>query len=443
MNSSSNSAASANSVQVDLLLETGGGGAGRHVIDLYRGLRQLGWNAHLILSSRRADRTFAAEVAEIPRDHVTYLDLRRYPHPADFAAIAHLRRYISGSSVPHLVHAHSTKAGLIGSALRKVATGTVLTAHAYRGMDPTLNRFATHAIRRVESAFSRSFDRLIAVSPDEEGYISSLGVPMNRVHYIPNGVDVGNIRARIAGANPSERRDKQPVIGFVGRLVHQKNPMLFLDAFRSVIRRGIDARALVVGDGPMKAALMETAAKYSVSHLIEWRGNVPAVEELARINVAVHTSLYESCPYTLIEAVAALVPIVAVENSGSRAILGDLWPPSIVGKATAERLADAMVEFLDDGPTRRNHLKALEAVSRRFTIQKMLSSTVSVYEEVLREPRNAGLPASRHHAPARKDCLEGDRRPTTSRLGLFTASSEQHHTADTDPSAIEPNGSRV
>src|SRR6185437_10794918 len=111
MNSSSNSAASANSVQVDLLLETGGGGAGRHVIDLYRGLRQLGWNAHLILSSRRADRTFAAEVAEIPRDHVTYLDLRRYPHPADFAAIAHLRRYISGSSVPHLVHAHSTKAG--------------------------------------------------------------------------------------------------------------------------------------------------------------------------------------------------------------------------------------------------------------------------------------------------------------------------------------------
>lgn len=369
-------------LEVDLLLETGGGGAGRHVLDLYHGLRGAGWDVRLILSSRRADRNFSAEVAEIPRERVIFLDVRRSPHISDIPAVVRLKRYLTSSGRRHLIHAHSTKAGMLGWALRNAAS-TVFTPHTYRSMDPTLNPAAAVVLRRVESAFSRSYRKIIAVSPDEEKYVPSLGVSRDRVSYIPNGVNAAAIRARIANADPLEKIRTAPVVGFVGRLVYAKNPMLFLEAFRSVVERGVAARALIVGDGPLRPGLLEAATRYNLSHLIEWRGEVPGVEELGRMDVVVHTSRYEGCPYTLLEAAAAPVPIVAVENAGSRAILQDLLPGAIVGSSTPDDLAGTIISLLGDGPARASHLAALADISRRFTIENMVRMTVTVYEEVL------------------------------------------------------------
>jgi glycosyltransferase involved in cell wall biosynthesis len=370
-------------VEVDLLLETGGGGSARHVLDLYAGLRKLGWNAHLILSMRRADRAFSAEVAAIPGEHVTYIDMRRSPHLSDISAIAALRRRLAGSGKRHLLHAHSTKAGMLGWALGDAAAGKVFTPHAYRGMDPSLKWYKGGGIRRAETIFSRGYDKIIAVSRDEEKYIASLGVAGERILYVPNGVDVEAIRKRIAGGGLSGKERSAPVIGFVGRLAYQKNPMQFLEAFKTVVERGVAARAMVVGDGPLRAGLMEAAAGHNLSHLIEWRGETPAVDELGRVDVAVHTSRYESFPYTLLEAAAAQVPIVAVENSGSQAILGELLPEAIIPRATPAAVADAIIELLQNGAARTRHLAGLEAISRRFTIENMVRSTAAVYEEVL------------------------------------------------------------
>src|SRR6185437_11531200 len=234
-------------LEVDLLLEAGGGGAGRHVLDLYHGLIRMGWNARLILSFRRADQNFTAEVAEIPHERVKVVDMRRSPHPSDIPAYFRLKRYIGDSGRRHLLHAHSTKAGMLGWRLRRAAAGTVFTPHTNRGMDPTLNRGASAALRLVESVVNRSYSKVIAVSPHEERYIASLGVPRARICHIPNGVDPCRIRARIQAAG-LRRGQAEPVIGFVGRLVYAKHPMLFLETFRSLVVRGVAARARIVGD---------------------------------------------------------------------------------------------------------------------------------------------------------------------------------------------------
>jgi len=371
-------------VEVDLLLETGGGGSGRHVLDLYAGLRKLGWNSHLILSRYRADQSFLAEIAHIPRNHVTFLDMRRSPHFSDLRALSQLRSYFAGSGRRHLLHAHSTKAGMLGCGLGELVPGKILTPHAYRGMDLTLKWHKAGAIRRAERAFSRPYSKIVAVSPDEETYLlSSLKIPRQRICHIPNGVDPASIQYRVNSASGRLANKTQPVIGFVGRLVHQKNPALFLETFRAVVERGMMARAVIVGDGPLREGLAKSAASYNLSHLIDWRGEVPGVEELSGMDVVVHTSRYESFPYTLLEAAAAAVPIVSVENSGSRAILGDELPEAIVASAEPGKLADAILSVLHDGPIRSHHLVALDAISRRFTIENMVKATIAVYEDVL------------------------------------------------------------
>ena len=109
------------SVDINLVLETGGGGSGRHVLDLHQELRNLGWNTHLILSNRRIDSSFAEEIAQLPPGDITFLNVRRSPHPSDLYAALKIRRLISKPGRRQILHAHSTKAAILASMIGGVA----------------------------------------------------------------------------------------------------------------------------------------------------------------------------------------------------------------------------------------------------------------------------------------------------------------------------------
>lgn len=371
-------------VEVDLLLETGGGGAARHVLDLHKELRKLGWKSNLLISIRRADKLFLQELSDISPEEISYFDLHRSPHSSDINAVWQLRRRFKQSSNRHILHAHSTKAAILGWAAGRFAEASVLTPHAYRGMDRTLTGSASFLVRKSEAIFSKAFNKVIAVSPDELRYVSSLGVADNHSCYIPNGVDTAAIRNRMRRqALTSSQKGNVPVIGFVGRLVYQKNPSLFLEVLKVLVEKNIVFRAVIVGDGPLRTTLAELASEYGLAHHIIWKEDTSAIEELNHMDVLVHTSHYESLPYTLLEAAAAEVPIVSVRNSGSEAIFRELVPSVIVETSQPCSLADAVTRILINPDVRANHIKALHTVAKRFTIQKMAESTIAVYEEVL------------------------------------------------------------
>jgi glycosyltransferase involved in cell wall biosynthesis len=370
-------------VAIDLLLETGGGGAGRHVLDLHRELCRLGWRSTLLVSRLRADRMFLAELASLPPNQVHELKMARSPRVSDIPIIVQLRNRYANEKGRRILHAHSTKSGMLGWAAGDRVAGKVLTPHAYRGMDRTLSKRSAFIIRKLEATYSKAFGMVIAVSPDEKSYIKSLGISNERVCYIPNGVDKQSIRERMFPPSVDRTARKIPVFGFVGRLVSQKNPGLFLDALKVLSDRGVPFNALIVGSGELQESLARKATQQNINHLITWAGDIVAVEELSKIDLFVHTSRYESLPYTLLEAVAAEIPIVATENSGTRAIFEDLLPSAIVHTSTPYNLADAMLKLLEPGIVRSNHIEALQVIAQRFTIQKMVQSTVEVYEELL------------------------------------------------------------
>jgi glycosyltransferase involved in cell wall biosynthesis len=374
-------------VAIDLLLETGGGGSGRHVLDLYAGLRAFGTEVHLLLSRGRMEPAFEAEVVALPSADVTFLDLRRSPHPSDMFALTVLRRRARLEKGVRILHAHSTKAGILGWGVGGVFAARVLTPHAYRGMDPTLQGIRAVGIRRAEAMFSRPFDAVIAVSEEEAGYALELGIAPPRIHFIPNGVDEQDIERRAAAAR-KRTRNKGPVIGFVGRLVPQKFPELFLDALGELARRGLRFNALIVGDGPLLPSLQVQAASLNIADRITWRGAAPALDELGSMDLLIHTSHYESLPYALLEAAAAGVPVVSVENAGSRSIFGGLFPESIVSEPTSAALATVAISVLDDAETRARYVDAAHRVAARFSVASMVRQTVRVYQEVLHGRRS-------------------------------------------------------
>ena len=231
--------------EVSLVLECGGGGAARHVLDVYRGLTARGWQVKIIASLVRADPLFLSELQSIPAGDLVEIEMHRRPHWSDLRALRQLERETAGSS-PRIVHAHSTKAGLLVSRLRSPALTKVFTPHAYRGLDKSLPAWQAWGIRLLETVISRPYDRVIAVSEEEMEYARQLGIAAQSVVYIPNGVDFKALQLRVSGSR-ERRADWTPAIGFVGRLVHQKNPMAFVRAFKALLDVNVEARAIVIG----------------------------------------------------------------------------------------------------------------------------------------------------------------------------------------------------
>ena len=110
----------------------------------------------------------------------------------------------------------------------------------------------------------------------------------------------------------------------VARMVELKNQKLLLEAFSRVKKVRLDAKLIIVGDGPLYFELVKTAETLGVGESVSFVGNVSNVfYYLARSSCFVLTSTTECCPMSVIEAMAAGLPIVASAVGGCVEIVKD------------------------------------------------------------------------------------------------------------------------
>ncbi|WP_158749473.1 glycosyltransferase [Acidobacterium sp. S8] len=357
------------------------GGVARHVIDLYSGLKKKGWPTGLILSTTRMESTYKTEIQHIPPSDLLILPMERGPHWSDAVVIAQLKRHFQKQGRCRLLHAHSTKAGLLGAALRPWVHKSLYTPHAYRSVDPSLSTLKRGLIQVVERTFSRTYDRVIAVAPAEYDHAIKLGIHPAKVRHIPNGIRLDRYFKN--HALPSKCLSQALTIGFVGRLAFQKNPLLFIDVLYKISVVQPDVRAIIVGDGALKAEMLAAAQRYGLNGQIDWRGAVSAASVFQEMDILIHTSLYEGMPYTLIESAACGVPVIATRNDGSTAILGDLLPEAIVDSFDSNDLASRALSIYMKPSIRNDHVHKLKYIADRFSLDRMVNDIVVEYEHLL------------------------------------------------------------
>lgn len=172
--------------------------------------------------------------------------------------------------------------------------------------------------------------RVIAVS---EGVADDLranyGVPGDRLVAIPNPVDVEALQARAALA--PEINVERPYILAAGRFVKSKNFDMLIRAFA---QSGEERTLVIMGEGPEREALEQTAAAFGVADRVIFPGFVKNPYPLMRAaDVFVLSSNAEGFPNALVEAMAVGAPVIATNcASGPSEIL-------------AERSRDAITAF--------------------------------------------------------------------------------------------------
>jgi glycosyltransferase involved in cell wall biosynthesis len=311
-------------------------------------------------------------------EHVTLhpLSAARNPGPADLRSILLVARLARRAD---LIHAHSSKAGFIGrlgAAMAARRGRCVFTPHAWSFWSATGAKGA--AYRRWERLGARLCARIVALTQAElnDGLAAGVGRP-DQYRVVPNGIELDRFAA--AGDARSRR------IIFVGRLARQKRPDLAVEIVRLVRADHPDAELWVVGDGPERAELERLVDSAGLDGAVRLLGARRDLPELLRESACLLLpSDYESCPYAVLEAMAAGVPVVATDVGGVPELLDDGVQGLLVPPRRPDMAAAAVSRILADPELARalgdaGRMRARE----RYSLERMVTDTVAVYDELL------------------------------------------------------------
>jgi glycosyltransferase involved in cell wall biosynthesis len=191
----------------------------------------------------------------------------------------------------------------------------------------------------------RRADAWQAVSRRIGDTLVGLGMARDRVHAIPNAIDLARFPMRTQARTEGAPR----TLVFVGRLAPEKDLRNLVRAWAEVFAGRNDRRLQLVGTGREMAALRKLAARSGCADNIEFLGHrddVAAV--LAQADAGVLPSLMEGLSNTLLEYMASGLPVLASRVSGSEDLVRDGdngWlhePGDRTGMAAALRAMDAL-----------------------------------------------------------------------------------------------------
>lgn len=206
----------------------------------------------------------------------------------------------------------------------------------------------------------------------------------DKLRVVHCGLDVSVFRP------PERARDGggQLEILTVGRVVPVKGQSLLVEALPELVRRGIDARLTVVGDGPQLPELSEHARRLGVADRVELTGSVGQDrirEHYARADVFALPSFAEGLPVVLMEAMAMELPVVASRITGVPELVEEGVSGELVVPGRADELIEGLARVLGrDAEARRAMGRAGRAkVLAEFDIERTAAELRETFRELV------------------------------------------------------------
>ena len=311
---------------------------------------------------------------------------------SDVAAFFKLYRLIRRGRY-HIVHTHSSKAGVLGRLAARLA-GTPIVVHTLHSLvfhdyQPWLVNRLWWAVKKLCAPLTDHFisvssvisQKAIAAGIARPEKFTTIYSGMELDWFLDSKVDPAAVRREFG--IPADA----PVVGKIARLFSLKGHDQLLDAAPEVVRRHPDVRFFLIGDGLLYEHLRSRAREAGILDNFVFAGLIPREripEMIAVMDVVVHTSLREGLARVLPQTLAMGKPCVSFDIDGAPEVVIPGETGYLVRPGDARGLADAISELLANPQLRaRMGESGRRRVDPAFRAETMVEQIGLVYQSLL------------------------------------------------------------
>lgn len=288
---------------------------------------------------------------------------------------------------PRVVHLNSTMMGVVGSLAATLARVPkriyCIGGWVFNEDLPSWKKKLYILIERISAKWK---DVIVTVHPGDEELANRLKIkPKEKIVTIPNGIDVMDFESKLL--TREQARDalgihpEAIIVGTIANAYPPKNLLWYLDVCKRVHERDSRINFVIIGDGPRFESLRKKRDEFGAEDYVMLTGRRMDAPTLYKaFDIFVLPSSKEGMSITLLEAMAAKVPIVATDVGAARWMLDEsgILAPS----AETAALSQIILNLANDKKTQKTiSTKAYEMVCSRFTLKQNLDSSVKLLKD--------------------------------------------------------------
>ncbi len=303
---------------------------------------------------------------------VSRIPMSRHAGLRDIAAVRYVATHAGQLNIA-VVHGHGAK----GGAFARLGAGKALRVYTPHGGSLHYSRAnpVGFAYLNVEKLLLKKTDLALFESEYAKSvFEQKIGVPSGLTRVVHNGIRPEEFEPVVTAPDAAD-------VVFVGELRMLKGVDVLIGALARLQANGRAVRAVIVGDGPDRAAFEALARTHGVDRQIAFPGAMPARTAFAKGRLLVVPSRAESLPYIVLEGIAAGMPVIATRVGGIPEIFGP-DDDSLLPAADTDALASAIRKHLDH-PEQDEIARLRERVSGLFTVSAMTDGILGAYEQAL------------------------------------------------------------
>ena len=332
------------------------------------------------------DLTHLAYESGIPTKIIKSLTNRKNPF-LGLKAFSELRAYMVQGGYD-IVHTHSSMAGVIGRLAAFTARVPVIIHHVHGwGLQEDMSGIVRTLYLGLERLCARITDRMVAVSkPTIQTGLAYRICKEDKFSLIYNGIHLEKFRQKVD--KKQIRSDlgvslEHKLVGMIGRLDKQKNPMDFIKAAAMVVEDYPGVQFLIVGDGPLRSDCENLIGELNLQgklFLLGFRDDVHRI--LPILTLTAMSSLWEGLPFVFQESMSAGKPVVANDVDGVGDVVIDGETGYLVLPHRPKEMAERILHLLNNDELCQKMGDIAQRSSGRFSSRQMLENIESLYKEL-------------------------------------------------------------
>ena len=274
---------------------------------------------------------------------------------------------------PDVLHTHNHLVHHYGVAAGKMAGVPVIVNTRHRGEQRLVNTpegsvLTTESTGKKSDLLYRSTlpwtDSVVMISEaTRQFFVRYRGIPARKTRVILNGAHLERFFA--APAHPGSTLPRIR-FGIAARLMPEKDHFALLCAFTSVLAAIPQAQLRIAGEGPMRGRLEERARELKLGESVTFLGPLTDMPRfLSELDIFVLSSLIEGMPISILEAMAAGLPIVSTRAGGVDEAVLEGKNAYLAAPGDAQGFAEAMIQM-----ARRPDLESVGSIGRQIVLDR-------------------------------------------------------------------------